>query len=455
MKKLLRRNGVPFLLTLTMLSVASGGFLCYEILGVPGVGGAAAALETPDLPPPLDGLPTFTPPPPPMKTRQAVTPARKKNDPEEEEVQEEPNRPTEGEASSEGKPSDAPSTGSAEPSPAGQNDQASARPSQEQPSVSSSKAASQASAKAATAQGGITSEGPVVVPPPPVQPRLAPSVVASTSPDVAPKPPKAPKPAPSGASPASAQKSSVPISIPAPVPPTKAQKEAAGVVGRQKPRRALVEYVPSEIPPEWNWFQKPLRIALTDGRVQIQVVDHDLARSSEETPRVAVSETMAPSQEKGESREVHPVAEPSMAGSPEAGKGEDGEKPFARALQKMVRTKARRKAEAERFQVVLPSYGGAPDKVPGALQKLQKALMEMTTSVRDASTNAEMAPDSPSETIRMVVEHEETSSSGSDVSEPEVAKMALPDSMGPPASGESRFGAGLDEVLRLQGWNRP
>jgi hypothetical protein len=239
------------------------------------------------------------------------------------------------------------------------------------------------------------------------------------------------------------------------VAPTKAQKEAAGVVGRPKPRRAPVEPVPSEIPPEWNWFQKPLRIALTDGRVQIQVVDHDLAPPSEEMPRAAVPESIARPQELGATRVVPPVAELSTTGSPEAGKGEDGEKPFARALQKMVRTKARREAEAQRSQVVLPSHGGAPDKVPGALQRLQKALMEMSTPVRDTPSNAELVPASASDSIRMVVDHEETSSAGSDFPQPEVAEMAAADSIVAPESGSSRFGAGLDEVLRLQGWNRP
>lgn len=466
MKKLLASRGVPFLLTLVMMSVVSGGYLIYELLGIPESAGAAAALQAPDLPPTLNGPPTFGPPPPAPKKQPAAAPVEEPPENSSEELTEESEGTEKAEESSDEPASKQPVAPSAskeedEDEGASGDDQAAASEPKED-----GKAFSEASPKAPgevkkPAVAGAA-DRPVVVPPPPVNPPAQPPRVAlvavATAPKAVPAHVVTAKAPAKIASPTKALpvKVTPPVatSIQVPVASSTVQSFAAAVPSKTRVRRAEPEPVSSEVPPEWNWFQKPFQMAVADGRVKIQVKDPDLevAQAPNVVPVAPVRAVPQPLPDVEPASIPAPVslAAQSRKAEPELA---TVEKPFAKALRKMLRSKGRREEEALRAKVVLPSHGGSQVAVPQSLQKLQKAIGEIAALDRASQSRAVEPTNGQVGPVQMRIDHEAISSAGPEASPDGPGSVVEAPSVGSVSASESRFGAGLEEVLRMKGWS--
>ncbi len=415
MKNLLMRRGVPFLLFLGCLSMISGGFLVFQIWGVPGLAGAASALSTPDEPPALDGPPTL---PPPAPGDQPAAPAKTPEPP----------------------------ASAKQAAPGGDKPVALPAPHEE---------AQPESAPAEPSVAPVPAKTPA---PAPQSPAVAPKTVpvAKAVPEAA--KPAAPKAAPkAGPKPVTQEKApvapkAIPAAKPAPaVQPAVPQAGADTAVkpmarkGRRGGRKAKADVVPSEIPQEWNWFQRPLELQLVEGRIRIvadgsapvAVVEAAPARIEVPTPTDESAKASVPANDGG--AQVLLAAPQAPGADPEGA-------PFGAALGKMIRARERRAVAAEKAHVVLPSQGGSTEKVPQALIKLQKVIGDLALAAPSPASDESSRP----ATLHQV-EHDSLapSAAGDEALEADAASGETT------ARDSGRFGMGLREILKESGWRAP
>lgn len=424
MKNLLLRRGVPFLLFLGFLSMASGGYLVYQIWGVPGLAGAASALSTPDEPPSLDGPPIL---PPVAPGEQAGAPAKAP----------EPPAPAREAAAGSDKPVAIPAPHE-EALPEGTPDEPPAAP---VPAPEAQKIAPKAPASA------------------PKAPKNAPKAASvSAAPEVPlpPTPKIALKAAPQDKSPVVPQVMPVTKAVPVAQPAmtsagtTKEAGKTAGK-GRRGTRKVKADAVASEIPPEWNWFQRPLELQFVDGRIRIMADGSEAPVAVVEAAPARI-EAVAPVDESAlASVPADEEPDPAVQVAPQ-GPGPDREAaPFGVALGKMVRNRDRRSAAAEKAKVVLPSQGGSVGKVPPALIKLQKVIGDLALAAAPAATRTPASDEASRPATLHQVDRDSLAPSAADGAlEDEPGRMEIET-----AVGSGRFGMGLREVLRESGWRAP
>ncbi|NLI75185.1 MAG: hypothetical protein GX442_01935 [Candidatus Riflebacteria bacterium] len=421
MKNLLMRRGVPFLLFLGFLSMASGGYLVYQIWGVPGLAGAASALSTPDEPPALDGPPTLPPPAP------GAQPVAGTKTPQ-------PPAPT--------------------PDAPGEDEKPVSIPVPHEEAQPESTPAEPPAAKVKERAPAPAPKTPAVAPKAPeAAPKVAPAVKAASE---APKAANAGSPA-AKAAPKAKAPVALPVAkaVPAPQPvmtPAGTLQEtgkAATRKGRRGSRKVQAEPVSSEVPPEWNWFQRPLELQLVDGKIRI-MADGSAAPVAVVEAAPARIEVPAPVDESALA--VVPADEeagPALVAGPQAPGPDPESAPFVIALGKMVRNRDRRSAIAEKAHMVLPSQGGSTGKVPPALIKLQKVIGDLALAAPSAMAPA--GDDSSRPATLHKVDHDSLAPSAADGAlESEPGQMETER-----AEDSGRFGMGLREVLRGSGWRAP
>lgn len=402
MKKLLFRRGVPFLLTLGFLFVISGGFLAFQIWGSPDLTGAAAALEAPELPPSLDG-----PPPEPP-----ASPAPAPEEAGAEESAPEPAEEPAPEPKEEPVPVEAPAPAVLESAPE--------EPTQLAPSETPKPIKVVAPAKPST---------PVVRPP---------TVKAEPGKSQGGKPALVVKKVPPAPAKPSEKKPETKIEAAAqpgnalPMPPRKARRA-------RKPKQ---EPVPTVCPSEWNWFSAPLKAQLVDGRIQIvggaePVELAAVAAPVEPTERVPAASLVQ------DGLDGKPVSGSQIAWESVPSSEIPGEKPFAKALERMSRNRQKREVEAQKIQVVLPSSGGSVEGVPASLIKLQKTLAFLEAGLAALPVSDADAASSESAGGHKVINPDSlapAASYGGAVSA-EVVEFRAP---------QSAFSMGLSEILRQE-----
>ncbi|HOY68533.1 MAG TPA: hypothetical protein PLP29_16765 [Candidatus Ozemobacteraceae bacterium] len=159
----------------------------------------------------------------------------------------------------------------------------------------------------------------------------------------------------------------------------------------------------TRVPPEWDWFSKPLRMEIQQGKVQILGDASDPMAPGEATHEAKASEpsesiaSSVPSQEE-QTPVVIPPAEPSEIPSPErAETPESAPKQVVaesersdRLVSALARLQARhdrRDREADEKALVLPSKGGDAKHVPASLIRLMNALKALRSDSPEAPVN--------------------------------------------------------------------
>ena len=439
MKRLFKRRGVPFVLTLGVLSFLSGGFLFYQVVGGPNLAGSAAALETPSLPPPLEPSPEYSAPPAglppssghlaePLKSDAATaSPSNVELDPAPEEITQAPAAfsvvPVQ--------PPEAPKTeGLAAPVTVAQVKAAPATAAQLKAAPAPVVPVTVAQAKAApvTAAPVASTEKKT-----PVQIRVKPVSSGTAKLAVAPKnilhsPTENMQKVVAVTEKASAHEAS--LAVPVSASPKKVRMA----------RRKKAQAIPTEAPSEWNWFSSPLKVKIVGGRFQIRSDEHPVVIASIDG-------------HKGDSNlENVEVKKTRAGGNPPKvvfGSGEvtvsrlnihafdlPGKMPFAKALEIMAKGKEKRARDSRKIQVVLPSSGGSLKRVPECLRKMQQVVVLLREGV---------------------------------TSFPELNQSASFDSLAPAAAAQSSFGClptyaqpsqtpfsmGLSEILREEFQRNP
>ena len=120
-------------------------------------------------------------------------------------------------------------------------------------------------------------------------------------------------------------------------------KEKQVAKPRKSRKKAKVEEVPTEIPAEWNWFSKPLKLNLEPGKAQITLAESDREIKLNESEKIATAMVEATEQlakpvaDKVETHDVTTViASEAIIAEPQT------VRPFMMALAKMARIRQMR-----------------------------------------------------------------------------------------------------------------
>jgi hypothetical protein len=350
-----KRHGVRFVLAVAFFILVSGGWLILQLAGISSSAGSATALESPPalttltLPPgiPLESIPAVLP----TKTAPPVVSAPPLT---EEAVPEE--------ASDESPAPDAPPTLTL--------------PNQDMAPQTSAAEPVPAPAKASSAS--------------PAAPKVPESKPVSAKP-VAPKPaetkPTAPKAPPKEElKPVQQKQAVVPPPAIAASAPTSLEKEKHEIVKRaSRPRksRAKKNVVETTLPPEWDWFNVPLKIKHTPEKMAIYT-DYEETRQ----PIFAAKMVQAPPK-----TVLQPLPPPPVVFVPEIDPSlehaeaiedpaltidqDDGRPmPFEYALARLEKRRSMRERDAQERSLVLPSQGDSKGSryVPSSLLRLQDTL---------------------------------------------------------------------------------
>ncbi|MFZ5950371.1 MAG: hypothetical protein ACOYXC_06680 [Candidatus Rifleibacteriota bacterium] len=354
-KLIKKQQGLPFLLSLGVLFLLSASFLAVQIWSDGGeMRGAAAALESPVLPPDLTA-PTVVPPPRPVaqpKAKKVATPVVEEAAPEEQmPIEEDDGDKVEAPVSDE-KNNQEPAMVETEPAKL------------EKPQ--SVKSVSQTKAVVKEAK----TEEPVIE-------------AKVTEPEK--KPAKVEKPAENKAKASSAKPIEVVEAKTERVEPVQAVEvkviapPATDARPVKKARKPRVQAVETEIPPEWNWFNTPLKLDVNDGKLEI-VADPEkkvvIQPSAVVKPAEYKEENIAVSEDKPVLRQ-QPVAE----------------KPFSRALAKMNQLKERRQGVKKPVINRIPAVVARSE---AALKRIQDMVKNICSDEALENTIAEEKADETS-----------------------------------------------------------
>ncbi len=205
-------------------------------------------------------------------------------------------------------------------------------------------------------------------------------------------------------------------------------------IEHKSPRRAKV---PTEIPPEWNWFQTPLKLEVDGGNVEIVPAVEIRPQTKNAAP--AVSRQVAP---------IKKAAQVEKAGKDDLKRKRNAasvnaQKPFEKALLKMAKLKEKRvevsvKTISKKTEVVRPASV--------ALKRLQDMLQLIC---KDSS---ELEADVENEEIT-VLENSEAAENSEFEEEP---KTITPSSEGDKsyAGSGSSFSRRVNELIRSGEWLR-
>jgi len=338
MKIFRKREGLPFLFTISFILITSMGFLVYQLNGAPSSAGSAAALEAP-------------PPPPPLATSdENIPPATSENPP--------PNIEN----------SDSKTAGVIPPA-------TSKETSHEQANASASKSlhisklepTSKKEKKENTIKTIVNNNSAV---PQKTKPASKTAVNSHINPKIIDNAinNKISANASSGSKSQTKRKAKKYLSQTSKHMITQTSQEPEGT-----------------IPPEWNWFEKPLTISYNDGKVTL-VTDQDnelvvvnKKQPSENNVNILVSKKS--SNNKKDDR---------ITESPENNQKETYAAPlFQIPLARMEAKKEKRVAQAVQLKVTLPSNGGNISNIAPSLMKMKKILNELALKL-DCTYNNEV-----------------------------------------------------------------
>ncbi|HNX76250.1 MAG TPA: hypothetical protein PLM07_16020 [Candidatus Rifleibacterium sp.] len=180
-------------------------------------------------------------------------------------------------------------------------------------------------------------------------------------------------------------------------------KEKQAVRPRKSRKKAKVEEIPTEIPAEWNWFSKPLKLNLEPGKAKISLADSDHEIKLNESEKIASTpvevavQVAKPFVDEVDALEVAPAAssEPIIA-EPQT------VRPFMMALAKMARIRQMRHAAVSAKAVPAPeSLSPSMQRLGAALKaicdRVESSVAPEQTSVESVSEETETIDNSPSE----------------------------------------------------------
>lgn len=345
-KLIKRQQGLPFLLALGVMFILSASFLAVQLWSDGEMQrGAAAALEAPVIPPDLN-VPTIVPPPQEAPVAKPKASVEVKNDssiPDKSaqdlpaKTSEKPVKTTVDAPVIEESVLDKPVAIEAPESPE------LAAP--EEPEVV--KPARERTAKTSSAKT-LKSSSPVKVAPKTEKTASAPE-----------KPVKVAPKAEKKASPSKIEEKEKAVVKVAPVVEPKSpvvKPEIVEVVAKPMAKKTAnaIKSIPTEVPPEWNWFSKPLKMKMADGKVEIVASEAD-------------KKTVAKRQEKAVVKEAKPQKNSSLQRF-EKKSAPVVAKPFAKALTKMAKLREKRGYEGPQTVKVAPK---ATQKAAAALKRLR------------------------------------------------------------------------------------
>ncbi|MEW6709024.1 MAG: hypothetical protein AB1403_04310 [Candidatus Riflebacteria bacterium] len=409
-KLIKKQQGLPFLLSLGVLFLLSAGFLAVQIWSDGGeMRGAAAALESPVLPPDLTA-PTVVPPPRPVnqaKPKKIPAPVIEETVQEDQtSIKEDEGNKAE-EAVSEEKPDLV----------------------QEKVETGLVKLEKPQSVKSVSQAKAVVKEAK------PAEPVKEAKAVEPEK-----KPAKTEKTVENKSQASSDKRVDVVETKPERVEPFEVAevKVVAPPVTVAKPvkkaRKPRVHAVETEIPPEWNWFSTPLKLDVSDGKLEI-VADPE---KKVVTQHPAKSKTVEFKEENIALPEDKPVSiQQSTA-----------EKPFARALAKMNQLKEKR--QGLKKPVI--------NKIPAVVARSEAALKRIQDMVKNICSE-EVLENAIAEENTGENSTEKSSESSVEASEsqPTIA-ISTPSINGNNASESSYTGSGssfslrLNELIRSGAW---
>ncbi|HEY9070219.1 MAG TPA: hypothetical protein VIV61_08160 [Candidatus Ozemobacteraceae bacterium] len=343
---------MSFLFTIGFLLLFSSSFLAYHAWDGPGYQGSAAALEAPVTPPSLDAAAAPVAPPSAAKPVVQAQPAGTL------EVPAEPAAEVKQKETA-GKPQEAPIPPAVSEKP---RDVPVAKQAKTSPAKTNASVAQKASGKAEVKQAG--------------------------------------------------EKTSRPAQV---VPVSQSPKKAETKTWTSRKRRVqkVVEEDITRVPPEWDWFSKPLRVEMKAGKVEILGESTGADATPAMTPVEAASEAVEkgentisslekPQSEpnppvRSETEIVPPVAPQGAQVAPAPAPASDACDRLATVLARLQARRERRAQEAGEKALALPSQGGEVKHVPASLIRLMNALKAMHSDVGDAPVAAERIPEAQTE----------------------------------------------------------
>ncbi len=436
MKLLKRQPGLPFLLSLGVLFILSASFLAVQLWSDENsLRGAAAALETPVMPPSLN-MPKVVPPP--MEMAQAVAAKKdvRKAVVKLEKKQAAPARIE--------KLSKEPAKVVEVKKAVAKTQEVKVAPVVKEELVKKAETSVVAKEEKKIEKPEVVAKA-AVVEAKKAEPKPAPKVVSKPAPKATPK--------------SSPQVSIKVVSKPAPKVTKKVNSEPkkAMVAPKAKPakrRRAVKEDI-SQIPPEWNWFSKPLKVEMNEGRVEIKSIKCDPVVSkprklSLKAVKIEIKEdsivNKVMAQEAATEKEQVVAVKKVVA------------KPFQRALAKLRKNKARREAQASKRSLVLPSQGNKRKMAPCLVR-----LNDMVKMLRNTSKSAVKENTPAVEVVSPVVEdnkNETIAVEGVKIETPDtvtVSSFNNPNTLDNASSYKgsgSGFSMRIQELIRSGAWLR-
>lgn len=147
------------------------------------------------------------------------------------------------------------------------------------------------------------------------------------------------------------------------------------VKNRCRPVQTVEEQVPTEVPPEWAWFDKPLKLEYIDGRVQI--VPDESAHCSSELHDFDYGNSFADTM----TNDLKEIDEPLIESESTLKSGEEPEdspQVFERALERMERLRTKRMNDKTLLDLdSLPSTTGNWEFVPEPLREMTDMLQKL------------------------------------------------------------------------------
>jgi hypothetical protein len=159
------------------------------------------------------------------------------------------------------------------------------------------------------------------------------------------------------------------------IAPKKPVVKTTQIVKKSRRKASRVE---TEIPPEWNWFSKPLKFNIEDGKAKIEPKNGKkivLKQQKKALVKTAVVK-------KKTQKRVAKTCAPKKIAKPETKKVAKVS-PFKKALVKIQKTKAKRQQYAKKHGIKLPSKSKAPLKVSPSLRRILELVKQLKEKASD------------------------------------------------------------------------
>lgn len=394
MRKILHQRGGPFLLAICLLSLFAGILLIYEIFGTPEAAEAAADLQPPDIIPP------------PIELTSAKTTLASENDKTDKNLNEKKPLQTYNlaESNEPKKMSESLRSLAKNDDPKKLLNQTLSDVTKSKNSSSSSNESSEASHTRVTQNLSSNNRGIEIVPPPPInnsyKDSIANTQIASSVASVSKVISKSDNITHSNINNSFTGHTAEPsldIKNQTSTSTTKITSANSSITltnsaSYKKPKKHHVskrvsEPVPTEIPPEWNWFSYPLEVIYIKGHYQIiSKVKQEISSQSLDASIKSVNNTYNEIDHLSDIPVQNGNSIPQLTASNTT---QNIDAPlFNQAYKRMLTLKEKREKEANKFNFTLPSQSGKMDYVPQSIQKMHKKVEELIGYIRNNETAA-------------------------------------------------------------------